>query len=185
MTNRIRNMKVQGIFPFAVISVIAILALWIDSALIGLDFNSSYFQVYAVFVQLLHNNGGDNIAEDAQPIVVGRFWTKSLLWGTQYVFDEEYKFVRDDSKGLGKISRESSSRPVVLLVDNTMKRNIMSDGSDEEMNNIKTVYYITRPIKLIQENKHSFNNSQYPYSALYDNRGVDEVEVRSNQKYVG
>jgi len=186
LSNKIKSMKVAGVFPFAVVSIIAIFALWIDFALITLDFNSSYFQLYSMFVQLLHettstsNNGDNNIAKDVQPTVVGRFWTKSFLWATQYIFDEEYKFVRDDSERLYKILTESSSRPLILIVDNKMKRNIMSDGSDEKPTNIRTLYDLTHTIKLIEEKRFPYDRNKYPYSALYDNRGIGNIEIRSN-----
>jgi hypothetical protein len=205
LSRKIRSDKIQRVLPFAVISAIGILGLLISFIIINSDFNSSYFRAYAAIVQNLPDSynqdkqNGANV-DDNQPILVGRYWTKSFIWATQYAFDKRYNFVRDDLKCCSdpserrleeiiidarnnNVNNNSSTSPIpkiILVADSKMKRDIQDNTSEEKYEKIKTLYDLTHTLKIIDEKRFPHNREIYPYSALYDNRGVGKIEIRSN-----
>jgi len=173
--------------PYAVISAIFIFGLLMSTLLINTTFNSSYFETYAAFVKQLpeatgnRNNTGSG--EETLPIVVGRYWTKSFLWATQYAFDKEFTLIREDSRLLNEINQKninSTSPPIILIVDNNMKRNMQTDTVDEKYDILRSLRDITHTTQQIEENKLPHDRSKYPYSGLYDNRRLGNIELRSN-----
>jgi hypothetical protein len=169
---------------------------WITSSiLINTTFDSSYFKAYAVVAKQLPDNTNDRNRHEmdkeqtvhASPTVVGRFWTKSFMWATQYVFDKKYTFVRDDSRRLNEVlsggqgnDESSLSASIILIVDNNITRGIRSNTSDEKYDILSTLYDLTRPVQIIEEKRFPYDLSKYPYSALYDNRAIRNIEIRSN-----
>jgi Dolichyl-phosphate-mannose-protein mannosyltransferase len=197
---KVKNKKIQVILPFTVISVIGVFGLLISSILINITFNSSYFKAYAVFAKQLPDNTNDKSRQEAakeqtvhdSPTVVGRFWTKSFKWATQYVFDKKYTFVREESRRLNEIlpnGQGNNNSPlslssVILIIDNNIKHNIQSNTSDENYDILRTLYNLTHPIQITEEKRFPYDRNKYPYSALYDNRGIGNIEIRSNYLYI-
>jgi len=192
---KVKNKKIQVILPITVISVIGVFGLLTSSILINTTFNTSYFKAYAVVAKQLPDNTNDRNRHEmdkeqtvhASPTVVGRFWTKSFMWATQYVFDKKYTFVREDSRRLNEVlsggqgnDKSSLSASIILIVDNNIKRGIQSNTSDEKYDILRTLYDLTRPVQIIEEKRFHYDLSKYPYSALYDNRAIGNIEIRSN-----
>ena len=183
---KLRNKKLS-IVPYAVVSAIFIFGLLMSTLLINTTFNSSYFKTYAAFVKQLPeaigNGNNTGSGEETLPIVVGRYWTKSFLWAAQYAFDKEFTLIREDSRLLNEINQKninSTSPPIILIVDNNMKRNMQTDTVDEKYDILRSLRDVTHTTQQIEENRLPHDRSKYPYSGLYDNRRLGNIELRSN-----
>lgn len=183
---KLKNKRLS-VVPFAIISAVFIFGLLMSSLLINTTFNSSYFETYAAFVNQLPeatvngNNAGS--VEETLPIVVGRFWAKSFLWVPQYVFEKKFMLIREDSSLLNEIDQKNSnstSPPIILIVDNNMKRNLRTNTVDEKYDILRSLRDITHTTQIIEEERIPYDRSKYPYSALYDNRRLGNIELRSN-----
>lgn len=147
------------ILPFTIISVIGIFGLLlINSILINTAFNSSYFKSYAVVAKQLPDDTNDKNRHEA---------------------DKE-RLNEILSNGQGNNNSPLSLSSVILIIDNNIKRNIRSDTSGEKYDILRTLYNLTHPIQIIEEKRFPYDRNKYPYSALYDNRGIGNIEIRSN-----
>jgi len=183
---KLKNRKLS-VVPYATISAVFIFGLVMSSLLINTTFNSSYFRTYAAFVKQLPeatiNGNNTSSGKEILPIVVGRFWTKSFLWATQYAFDKKFMLIREDSSLLNELNQKkgnSTSPPIILIVDNNMKRNMQTNTVDGKYDILRSLRDITHATKMIEEKRFPHDRTKYPYSALYDNRRLGNIELRSN-----
>ena len=196
LSGRMRSDKIRRVLPFAIISAIGIFGLLIVFIIINNDFNSSYFKTYAAVIQNLPNsyndeNHNDGNAGDSLSILIGRYWTKSFIWVADYVFNKEYVFVRDNLRCCSDPSPDvlldqinnnliTPTPKVILIADNSMKREIKDSTSEEKSDIFRKIYSLTHLAMLVDEERFPHNREIYPYSALYDNRGIGDIEIRVN-----
>lgn len=69
---------------------------------------------------------------------------------------------------------------VILIADNKMKREIKDNTSEEKSDIFRKLYNLTHIAKLVDEERFPHSREIYPYSALYDNRGLGDIEIRVN-----
>ena len=91
--------------------------------------------------------------------------------------------IREDSSLLNEIDQKNSnstSPPIILIVDKNMKRNLRTNTVDEKYDILRSLRDITHTTQMIEEERFPYDRSKYPYSALYDNRRLGNIELRSN-----
>jgi hypothetical protein len=183
LSNRIKNIKVRKIIPFAIISAIGIFGLVSTTMLITSNVTSSYFKVYSFLVsyvanQILHDNHVDltGKAEDDKIAMVGRHWTQSFYWIPKYVFDVDLDFKKinkaDDIKG--SINDKERS---LIIVDRSMRESLSSGNEISNKTETNTWSYFLTPIATFSNDNPDYAYI-YPYTSMSENRDIQWVQVR-------
>jgi Dolichyl-phosphate-mannose-protein mannosyltransferase len=184
LISRLSLTKLQRLLPYIMLSPFAIFALLSMSILLVLDINGNYFLAYNYTVEYLSSQEEQNASSN--PIaIIGRYWTKSFLWIPQLVFDKDFLFIRDDSATFHRLSTQQIlDYDVLLIADNRImalasgRDNLNSD--DLVSLKLKTVYDSTEVLRAIEDKGPRYDRDVYPYTSLNFNRGIGEIEIRSN-----
>ena len=184
LISRLSLTKLQRLLPYIMLSPFAIFALLSMSILLVLDINSNYFLAYNYTVEYLSSLEEQN--SSSNPIaIIGRYWTKSFLWIPQLVFDKDFLFIRDDSATFHRLSTQQIlDYDVLLIADNRImalasgRDNLNAD--DLVSLKLKTVYDSTEVLRAIEDKGPRYDRDVYPYTSLNFNRGIGEIEIRSN-----
>jgi Ca2+/Na+ antiporter len=181
LSNRIKNVKVRKILPFATISAIGIFGLISTTMLITSNVTSSYFKVYSFLVLYLANqigldNPDDPTDKDDKIAIVGRHWTQSFYWIPKYVLDLNLDFKKinkaDDING--SINDKERS---LIIVDRSMRESFFPGKEISNKTETNTPSYFLIPIA-------TFNNDNpdhayiYPYTSMSENRDIQWVQIR-------
>jgi hypothetical protein len=181
LSNRIKNIKVRKILPFAIVSAVGIFGLISTTMLIASNVTSSYFKVYSFLVLYLANqigldNPDDPTDKDDKIAIVGRHWTQSFYWIPKYVLDVNLDFKKinkaDDIKG----SINDKERSLVI-VDRSMRESFFPGKEISNKTETNTPSYFLIPIA-------TFNNDNpdhayiYPYTSMSENRDIQWVQIR-------
>lgn len=176
--------KLQRPLPYIMLSPFAIFALLSISMLLVIDVNSNYFLAYNYTVEYLSSQEEQNASSN--PIaIIGRYWTKSFLWISQLVFDKDFLFIRDDSAPFSRLSpQQILDYNILLIADNRVMDLTSGDnnlGSNDLVSlKLKTVYDNTEIIRAIEDKAPRYDRDVYPYTSMIFNRGIGEIEMRSN-----
>lgn len=184
LISRLSLTKLQRLLPYIMLSPFAIFALLSMSILLVLDINSNYFLAYNYTVEYLSSQEEQNASSN--PIaIIGRYWTKSFLWIPQLVFDKDFLFIRDDSATFHRLSTQQIlDYDVLLIADNRIMA--LASGRDDLNSDdlvslkLKTVYDSTEVLRAIEDKGPRYDRDVYPYTSLNFNRGIGEIEIRSN-----
>lgn len=183
LSNRIKNMKVRKIIPFALISAIGIFGLVSTTMLITSNVTSSYFKVYSFLVSYLasqigldnHNDLTDK-DDDDKITMVGRHWTQSFYWIPKYVLDVNLDFKKinraDDIKG--SINDKERS---LIIVDRSMRKSFSSGKEISSKTETDTPSYFLTPIATFSNDKPDYAYI-YPYTSMSENRDIRWVQIR-------
>jgi hypothetical protein len=183
LSNRIKNMKVRKIIPFALISAIGIFGLVSTTMLITSNVTSSYFKVYSFLVSYLasqigldnHNDLTDK-DDDDKITMVGRHWTQSFYWIPKYVLDVNLDFKKinraDDIKG--SINDKERS---LIIVDRSMRKSFSSGKEISSKTETDTPSYFLTPIATFNNDKTDYAYI-YPYTSMSENRDIRWVQIR-------
>ena len=183
LSNRIKNIKVRKIIPFAIISAIGIFGLVSTTMLITSNVTSSYFKVYSFLVsyvanQTLHDNHVDltGKANDDKIAIVGRHWTQSFYWIPKYVFDVDLDFKKinkaDDIKG--SINDKERS---LIIVDRSMRESLSLGNEISNKTETNTPSYFLTPIATFSNDNPAYAYI-YPYTSMSENRDIQWVQIR-------
>jgi hypothetical protein len=152
--------------------------------LLFIDVNSNYFLAYNYTVEYLSSQ--EEQEASSNPIaIIGRYWTKSFLWISQLVFDKDFLFIRDDSAPFTRLSPQQILDYNILLIADNRVMDLTSgdnnlDSEDLVSLKLKTVYDNTEIIQEIQDKGPRYDRDVYPYTSMIFNRGIGEIEMRSN-----
>lgn len=101
------------------------------------------------------------------------------------MFDKDFLFIRDDSATFHRLSTQQIlDYDVLLIADNRImalasgRDNLNSD--DLVSLKLKTVYDSTEVLRAIEDKGPRYDRDVYPYTSLNFNRGIGEIEIRSN-----
>lgn len=175
--------KLQRPLPYIMLSPFAIFALLSISMLLVIDVNSNYFLAYNYTVEYLSSQEEQNASN---PIaIIGRYWTKSFLWISQLVFDKDFVFIRDDSAPFSRLSPQQILDYNILLIADNRVMDLASgdhnlDSNDLVSLKLKTVYDNTEILRAIEDKAPRYDRDVYPYTSMIFNRGIGEIEMRSN-----
>jgi hypothetical protein len=183
LSNRIKNIKVRKIIPFAIISAIGIFGLVSTTMLITSNVTSSYFKVYSFLVsyvanQMLHDNQVDltGKANDDKIAMVGRHWTQSFYWIPKYVLDVNLDFKKinkaDDIEG--SINDKERS---LIIVDRSMRESLSSGKEISNKTETNTPSYFSTPIATFSNDNPGYAYI-YPYTSMSENRDIQWVQIR-------
>jgi hypothetical protein len=182
LSNRIKNIKVRKIIPFAIISAIGIFGLVSTTMLITSNVTSSYFKVYSFLIsyvvnQILHDNQLDltGKANDDKIVMVGRHWTQSFYWIPKYVLDVNLDFKKinkaDDIKG--SINDKERS---LIIVDRSMRESLSAGKEISNKTETNTSSYLLTPIATFSNDNPAYAYI-YPYTSMSENRDILWVQI--------
>jgi hypothetical protein len=184
LSGKVKKINFQRILPIAVISIIGAFGLGSITALITLNVNSSYFDVYAFVVQYLvdHHNQLDNNKDyetigsfdEDKLVMLGRHWTMGYFWIPKHIFDINIDFKRIDQ--VNDIPVPAVTDKILLIVDNQVK-NSLSDKNTSTAQKYYYNYTIT-PISTFQDKSIRYDTSKYPYASMSVNRDITWVQIR-------
>jgi hypothetical protein len=184
LASKVKKIKFQRILPIAVISIIGVFGLGSITALITLNVNSSYFDVYAFVVQYLvdHHNQLDNNKDyetigsfdEDKLVMLGRHWTMGYFWIPKHIFDINIDFKRIDQ--VNDIPVPVVTDKILLIVDNQVKNSL----SDKDTSTAQKYYYnyTITPIATFQDKSIRYDTSKYPYASMSVNRDITWVQIR-------
>jgi hypothetical protein len=184
LASKVKEIKFQRILPIAVISIIGVFGLGSIAALITLNVNSSYFDVYAFVVQYLvnHHNQLDNNKDyetirsfdEDKLVMLGRHWTMGYFWIPKHIFDINIDFKRIDQ--VNDIPVPVVTDKILLIVDNQVKNSL----ADKDTSTAQKYYYnyTITPISTFQDKSIRYDTSKYPYASMSVNRDITWVQIR-------
>jgi Dolichyl-phosphate-mannose-protein mannosyltransferase len=180
IVRRFNRAALNLLLPLTAAFAIGIFGIASISAIITLDVNHTFFQMYAFIVEHLpeSHKGKSTINDDKDVTVMGSNWMQVFSWVPKYIFDKEHNFKTFSAKNL-----PLTEEKVLLLVDdNDLKRYIRSEDTDKNFEQVQ-LYNGTKLIAEFREKEVSYDRDRYPYTSMHENRGIargGEVEVRSN-----
>jgi hypothetical protein len=182
--SKLRLRKLQRPLPYIILSPFAVFALLSISMLLVIDINGNYFLAYNYTVEYLSLQ--EEHSASSNPIaVIGRYWTKSFLWISQLVFDNDFLFIRDDSSPFSRLSpQQILDYNILLIADNrvmalaSVDNNL--DSNDQASLKLKMLYDNTEILRTIEDRGPRYDRDVYPYTSMIFNRGIGEIEMRSN-----
>jgi hypothetical protein len=182
LSNKIKNIKVRKIIPFAIISAIGIFGLVSTTMLITSNVTSSYFKVYSFLVsyvanQMLHDNQVDltGKANDDKIAVVGRHWTQSFYWIPKYVLDVNLDFKKINKADDIKRSINDKERSLTI-VDRSMRESLSSGKEISNKTETNTPSYFLTPIVTFSNDNPAYAYI-YPYTSMSENRDIQWVQI--------
>jgi hypothetical protein len=107
------------------------------------------------------------------------------LWISQLVFDKDFLFIRDDSAPFSRLSPQQILDYNILLIADNRVMDLASGDNNLDSNELvslklKTVYDNTEIIRAIEDKGPGYDRDVYPYTSMIFNRGIGEIEMRSN-----
>ena len=182
--NRIQSRnKFKEKLRFNVITlVIVIFGLISTGALVLIDVNSSYFEVYAFLAQNVVKNdkyaspsNGIGQNESSGITMVGHRWAWAFSWIPKYVYQANVSFISFNS------TNPVNSERFLLLVDDFVRRKIFDQEiKDPAIERTRMLYNNSNVIGVFTEKRMNLDDV-YPYTSLGQDRGIyNKVEVRSN-----
>jgi Dolichyl-phosphate-mannose-protein mannosyltransferase len=168
------------LLPLTAALAIGIFGMTSTIAIITLDVNHTFFQMYALIVEHLpeSHKGNSTISDDQDVTMMGSNWMQVFSWAPKYIFDKDHNFKTFSAKNLPLIDEK-----VLLLVDdNDLKRYIRSEDTDKNFGQVQ-LYDETKLIAEFREKGVPYDRDTYPYTSIHENRGIargGKVEVRSN-----
>jgi hypothetical protein len=183
LSQRIKNVKINNILPFAVISAIGAFGLLSTTILITTNVTSSYFNVYLFIVQYLANqrNNSDDDSDITTPndedkiTMVGRHWTRSFFWIPRYVFDMNLDFIKINE--LNDMPMPEANDRFLLILDNRIWH-LLASNRDMSSERDFSAYYITYPVAIFKDKTTHYDISKYPFASMSENRDTRWVQIR-------
>ena len=184
LSSKVKKIKFQRILPVTIISIIGVFGLGSITALITLNVNSSYFDVYAFVVQysVNHHNQLDNnkeyetigVFDEDKLTMLGRHWTMGYFWIPKHIFDLNIDFKRIEQ--VNDIPVPATTDKILLIVDNQVKNSL----SDTDTSTAQKYYYnyTITPISTFQDKSIRYDTSKYPYASMSVNRDITWVQIR-------
>jgi hypothetical protein len=186
MSNKISQKTVRQLVPFAIISAIGIFGLSVTAALVALDLNPTFFEIYSFITTYLPSQdkgNGNDIAGD-RTIMMGNNWMQVFSWIPKYIFDKDHDF-KTFKRFVGSVKEPNlpikEGEKVLLLVDgNDLERFILSDST---MKNVKQkeLYNETKLVTKFEGKAIHHDHDGYPYTTVGESPGIGKgIELRSN-----
>jgi hypothetical protein len=186
LSNRISPRKIHRILPFVTISAIGLFGLIITAALVTLNVNSTFFEIYAFVVHYLPGQDKDNTVNTAKEktILMGSNWMQIFSWIPKYIFDKDHDF-KTFKRFVGSVKEPNlpikEGEKVLLLVDNNdLERFVLSESTKKNVKQ-KELYTETNLITKFKGKAIHPDRDKYPYRTVGPNPGIARgIEIRSN-----
>jgi hypothetical protein len=186
ISNKISSEKVRQTVLFAAISVIGIFGLIITVALVSMNLNDTFFEVYAFIVAYLANHGVDygNDISDGKTIMMGSNWAQVFSWIPKFIFDNDHDF-KTFKRFIGSVKEPNlpikEGEKVLLIVDSKDLEGLILSEITRKNVKQKELYNETKLVAEFKGNAIHHDLNSYPYTTIGENPAIEKgIEIRSN-----
>jgi hypothetical protein len=142
----------------------------------SLNMTSSYFRSVALIAGLMDEESSPSKSSNRNGItLVGYRWVPGFSWILDQVLQKDVEY----QKFYFKADLETDK--FILIADRSFY-NFLSD-KDAEPENLKfaeDLFNNSQVVAQIKDNTTRVDQSMFPYNALHDNRGIGDLEIRTN-----
>ena len=171
--------KFIGLFPFVMISAIAIFGLLSFALLSTSNINAKYIDVYLFVTQEISRNvvNTDNQDEKNGTTLIGSHRIRALIWIPKYVFNDVVTF-RDTDLPNDNFTKPVQTTKYLVVADSNLLTKLSQIIPQVKYGRIATLYYNTsQTIATFLDNE----SDRHSYMNLRENYGLGPfVEVRAN-----
>jgi hypothetical protein len=191
LVGKINNRKRRRMVAAAIVLPIAAFGLISTTLLVTLNVTSSYLEVYAFVVQLLIQDGLEQVREaemnsenigEARTTLIGNSWTRAYYWIPKYIFNTEVDIVPITSSAMAGPTIDTER--VILKLDNHILRLLHNRPNHDSphLQWVRTLNSSTYKIAEFTEESPIFRDyGKYPYSgSMNHNLGIAATEFRVN-----
>jgi hypothetical protein len=175
----------------AIVLPIAAFGLLSTTLLVTLNVTSSYLEVYAFVVQLLIQDGLEQVREvkmnsenigEARTTLIGNSWTIAYYWIPKYIFNTEVDIIPITSSAMAAPAIDTER--IILKLDNHIFRLLHNrlNHDSPHLQWVRTLNSSTYKIAEFTEESPIFKDySKYPYGgSMNHNLGIAATEFRVN-----
>jgi hypothetical protein len=173
---RIKKQKYRSALLVALMACIIVFGMTSNIIIASLNMTTSYFMTVAVIAGLIDEESNTPNSSNRNAItLVGYRWVPGFSWILDQVFQKDVEY----QKYYFKADLETDR--FILITDRSFY-NFLSD-KDAEIDNLKfaeDLFNKSQVVAQIKDNTTRVDQSIFPYNALHDNRGIGDLEIRTN-----
>jgi hypothetical protein len=173
---KIKKKKYQSALLGALITCIVAFGLTSNMIIASLNMTSSYFRSVAFIAGLIDEESSPSKSSNRNGItLVGYRWVPGFSWILDQVLQKDVEY----QKFYFKADLETDK--FILIADRSFY-NFLAE-KDTEPENLKfaeDLFNKSQVVAQIKDNTTRVDQSMFPYNALHDNRGIGDLEIRTN-----
>jgi hypothetical protein len=173
---KIKKKKYQSALLGALITCMVAFGLTSNIIIASLNMTSSYFGSVALIAGAMDEESSSSKSSNRNGItLVGYRWVPGFSWILDQVLQKDVEY----QKFYFKADLETDK--FILIADRSFY-NFLSD-KDAEPENLKfaeDLFNKSQVVAQIKDNTTRVDQSMFPYNALHDNRGIGDLEIRTN-----
>jgi hypothetical protein len=166
----VHDTKKQKILLFSIIASLGVFGFISTMILIITDLTSTYYQVVASIVRLLHPSEAS--ITDERVTLIGNRWVPSFSWIANFVFPTDLDYIKYYTN-VSHIGTDS----VLFVIDRGFVKSLEEEEISKEL---KSAYVYTSTAEILKDETKNFDRRQYPYTSMRENRNIGDIELRSN-----
>jgi hypothetical protein len=174
--SKIKKQKYQSAFLVALTTCIVAFGLTSNLIIASLNMTTSYFRTVAVIAGLIDEESNTPNTSNRNGItLVGYRWVPGFSWILDQVLQKDVEYQKYYFKA------DIETDKFILIADRSFY-NFLSD-KDAKIDNLKfaeDLFNKSQAVAQIKDNTTRVDQSIFPYNALHDNRGIGDLEIRTN-----
>jgi hypothetical protein len=174
--SKIKEQKYQSAFLVALTTCIVAFGLTSNLIIASLNMTTSYFRTVAVIAGLIDEESNTPNTSNRNGItLVGYRWVPGFSWILDQVLQKDVEYQKYYFKA------DIETDKFILIADRSFY-NFLSD-KDAKIDNLKfaeDLFNKSQAVAQIKDNTTRVDQSIFPYNALHDNRGIGDLEIRTN-----
>ena len=174
--SKIKKQKYQSAFLVALLTCIVAFGLTSNIIIASLNMTNSYFRTVAIIAGLIDEESNTPNSSNRNGItLVGYRWVPGFSWILDQVLQKDVEYQKYYFKA------DIETDKFILIADRSFY-NFLSD-KDAEIDNLKfaeDLFNKSQVVAQVKDNTTRVDQSIFPYNALHDNRGIGDLEIRTN-----
>jgi Dolichyl-phosphate-mannose-protein mannosyltransferase len=168
--------KYRSILLFALITSIVTFGLTSNIVIASLNMTSSYFKTVAVIAGLIEEETkAPDVSNSNGITLAGYRWVPGFSWILDQVLQKDVEY----QKFYFKADLETDK--FILIADRSFYNFLYEkDAETENLNFAEDLFNKSQVVAHIKDNTTRVDQSVFPYNALHDNRGIGDLEIRTN-----
>jgi Dolichyl-phosphate-mannose-protein mannosyltransferase len=177
LSNKLPRNKLSRIAALATISAIGTFGFVVTNALVTLNLNSTYFEIYSFIAAYVPSQDKDLAGGKENATIMGSNWMQIFSWVPKYIFDKDHAFKTFQMRK--NLPVENDEKAILLVDYKDLERLILSESNQKNVKQ-KEFYKETHHLTKF-EGKAMDQKSGYPYATVSEHPAIDiGIEVRSN-----
>jgi hypothetical protein len=174
--SKIKKQKYQSALLVALMTSIVAFGMTSNIIIASLNMTTSYFRTVALIAGLIDEESNTSNSSNRNGItLVGYRWVPGFSWILDQVLQKDVEYQKYYFKA------DIETDKFILIADRSFY-NFLSD-KDAEIDNLKFAEDLFNKSQIaaqIIDNTTRIDQSIFPYNALHDNRGIGDLEIRTN-----